>query len=170
MQFIDQAPAYRAKALTLNAAIDAGRARLTGSPGAQKIVACFRPELEIATAFDQAIHERVRFNDLPTPEKLDLMIAELLPGFYHPEDLGLTGRSTWTVRFLVDGTVERILRMDEEGLRAIDGTAATPDVELETDIMTLMAILRSVIADYHRATKTYAAPGRVAAIPPDDPN
>ncbi len=149
MQFIDQAQAYRAKSLSLDKAIAAGRASLTVEPGGQKVAACFRPELSEASAFDREINERVTFNDLPTGEKLDLMIAELLPRFFRPDRLAATGRDKWHVSFLIDGNIRRSLIIDASGVRAEDDTDLPPAVEIETDIMTLMAILRSVIADFH---------------------
>ncbi|MGD9865379.1 MAG: hypothetical protein AB7S99_19420 [Pseudodonghicola sp.] len=154
MRFIDQPPAYNRKSLPLETAIALGRADLFMAEGSDRLAVCFRPRLEVANAFDRAIDARLKFNDLSTPEKLDLMIAELLPGFYHPEFLPLTGRTFWAVRFVVDGTVRRTLAMDAGGIRAIDdprdGQDVVPAIELETDIMTLMAILRSFIAEFHR--------------------
>ena len=167
MQFIDQSPAYRAKSVTLDQAVATGRASLKLTPGCEKLGICFRPELEIANAFDRRIHERVKFNDLATGDKLDLMIDELLPDFYHPENLPLTGREVWTVRFVVDGSVERILRMDAEGLRRIERAEPAPAIELETDIVTLMAILRAAIAEFHQNRKDRAVPA-VAPDPGED--
>lgn len=158
MQFIDQAPAYRAKAVSPDAAIASGRARLDAVPGAERLAVCFRPELEIATAFDRSIHARLKFDVLPTDRKLDLMIDELLPGFFHPEALPMTGRARWVLRFVVDGTVTRTLQVDESGIRRIDGGDAPPDMLLETDIVTLMAMLRFCIADHHRSRKDRALP------------
>ena len=149
MQFIDQAPAYKHKSISLKKAVEMGRAKVTIAPECQQLGHCFHPELTAATGFDKRIDKKVKFNDLPTPEKLDLMIGELLPEFYHADQLPQTGREAWMARFLIDGDVERVLRMDAAGLQVVDATDETPDFELETDIMTLMAILRSVIAEYH---------------------
>ena len=149
MQFIDQAPAYRHKSISLKKAVEMGRAKVSVAPECQQLGHCLRPELTVATGFDKRIDKKVKFNDLPTPEKLDLMITELLPDFYHADQLPQTGREAWVARFLVDGDVERILQMDATGLHVVDVVEGEPDFELETDIMTLMAILRSVIAEYH---------------------
>ncbi len=149
MQFIDQASGYAVKSMSLNKAIAAGRATVQAEPDGARVAACFRPALDAATAFDRDINDRLRFNALSTPEKLDLMIAELLPRFFHAENLAKSGRDTWHVAFLIDGRVRRSLLIDAEGVRAVEKPPIPPAVEIETDIMTLMAILRSVIADYH---------------------
>ena len=150
MQFIDQSAAYSKKSISLANAVDAGRAKVEMQPGAEKLALCFRPELQVANAFDADINERLRFFELSTPEKLDLMIDELLPGFFHADLLPLTGGDRWSAHFVVDGDVHRTLIMDADGIRA---TEPAPDdisaFELETDIMTLLAILRATIADYH---------------------
>jgi len=149
MQFIDQAPDYKQKSITLNKAIGLGRAKLVAPQGSEKLLICFRPELDKANAFDRSISKRLAFNELSTPEKLDLLIKELLPTFYHPEFLPLTGQDTWVVHFLVDGSVHRTLQLDAEGIHTISSQDCDPALELETDIMTLMAILRSTIANFH---------------------
>ena len=141
MDFIDQAPAYRQKTLSLKQAIQSGRAKVTASDKSQKLAVCWRPELAAANAFDKSINTRVKFNELPTEEKLDLMIEELLPGFYHPQFLPLTGQDSWIVRFVVDGNILRTLKLDAAGIHTVNGQDWTPAFELETDIMTLMAIL-----------------------------
>ena len=161
MQFIDQSPAYSQKAMSLDRAIGSGRAVLRMSAECEALAVCFRPALEKASAFDRDINTRCVFNDLSTPEKLDLMIAELLPRFYHPELLPLTGRDTWTLRFLVDGKVSRVLQVDADGLRLSGDATATPDFELETDIMTLMAILRATIAQFHLNPAPYPDPAEI---------
>lgn len=149
MQFIDQAPAYKTKSISLAQAIKSGRAKLTAEDGSEKLLASFRPELTVATAFDSQIDGRLRFNDLSTAEKLDLLIADLLPGFFHAELLPDTGRDNWAARFIIDGTVSRTVQIDADGVRSTQAADITPAFELETDIMTLMAILRSVIAEFH---------------------
>lgn len=149
MQFIDQAPAYRQKSLSLKKAVELGRARVTSDPDTPKLGYCFRPELKIATGFDRKIDTQVSFNDLPTSEKLDLLITGLLPDFFHPDMLPQTGRDSWVARFVIDGNVFRTLKMDPSGIHAVDNSDMPPAFELETDIMTLMAILRSTIADFH---------------------
>lgn len=127
--------------------------------GAEKLALCFRPELEIANAFDARIDARLRFFELSTPAKLDLLIGELLPKFFHADLLPLTGRDSWSLRFLVDGDVDRTLVVDASGLRAVDtGQGGDPAFELETDIMTLLAMLRSVIADFHLKTPAVTNP------------
>ena len=150
MQFIDQSAAYSQKSISLERAIESGRVKMILQPGAEKLALCFRPELDVANAFDSAIDARLRFFELSTPEKLDLMIDELLPGFFHADLLPLTGRSSWSVLFVVDGDVHRTLTMDANGICATNPEQSeSPAIELETDIMTLLALLRSVIADYH---------------------
>lgn len=149
MQFIDQASGYAVKSMSLSKAVAAGRATLEMEPDGARVAACFRPALDAANAFDQEINERVKFNALTTPEKLDLMIAELLPRFFYADNFAKTGRDNWHVAFLVDGRVRRSLLIDADGVRAVEDPTMPPAVEIETDIMTLMAILRSVIADYH---------------------
>ena len=149
MQFIDQAAEYRVKSISLDKAIQLGRANLTVAPGGGKAVTCFRPELDAATGFDKDINEKVDFNALPTAEKLDLMIENLLPRFFRADKFENSGRDCWCARFLIDGRIERFVIVDKDGVRAIDGLNQTADFELETDVMTLMAILRSVIADFH---------------------
>ncbi|MHA6262360.1 hypothetical protein ACXYMO_04090 [Arenibacterium sp. CAU 1754] len=155
MQFIDQSSAYNRKSISLQQAIATERATLNADPDADKLVICFRPELKIAIAFDHDIDERVNFNDLPTPDKLDLLIDDLLPKFFHPDLLRLSGREEWYVRFLVDGSVERTLHLDDRGLHDVSGTDVTPAIELETDVVTLLAILRAVIADFHLRRPPY---------------
>lgn len=150
MQFIDQAPAYTAKSMSLAKAIENGRAMVALEPGGEKVAACFQPRLDAANEFDREINNRVNFNALPTPEKLDLMIDELLPRFFCADKFAKTGRDRWIVSFLIDGSVLRSLEIDADGVRAIENPNLPPAFALETDIMTLMAILRSVIADYHR--------------------
>ncbi|WP_316774124.1 hypothetical protein [Sedimentitalea todarodis] len=135
--------------MSLNTAIVAGRATLQMEPDGARIAACFRPTLEAANSFDREINERLKFNALTTPEKLDLMIAELLPRFFYADNFAKTGRDIWHVAFLVDGRHRRSLLIDADGVRAVDDPTIPPAVEIETDIMTLMAILRSVIAEYH---------------------
>ncbi len=148
MQFIDQSATYNRKSISLADAIKTGRANLFVAPGAEQLAKCFRPELSVAKGFDKSIDPRVKFADLSTPAKLDLMIDELLPGFFHPDLLAQTGRDTWQVRFVVDGDVQRDLHIDRDGIRAGDPDR-DPEIEVETDIVTLMAMLRAVIADYH---------------------
>lgn len=160
MQFIDQSSAYNRKSISLHEAIAAERATLSADDDADQLAICFRPELKTAIAFDHQIDERVNFNELPTPEKLDLLIDELLPKFFHPDLLPLTGRDDWHVRFLIDGSVERVLHMDDRGLHNVTGSDATPAIDLETDVVTLMAILRSIIADFHLHKPPYpSVPG-----------
>lgn len=158
MQFIDQSAAYNKKSISLPRAIELGRAKVTAGPDTGKIARCFRADLKVATDFDRAIDARLRFFDLSTPAKMDLMIDELLPGFYHPDLLAKTGRDRWTVRFVIDGDVDRCLTIDATGLGlATPEHARTPDAEIETDIMTLMAILRSLIAEHHLNTPDVTA-------------
>lgn len=149
MQFIDQSAAYSAKSMSLDKAIRAGRAQLSIAPGGAGAVTCFRPALQDATAFDSDINKRLDFNRLPTPEKLDLMIAELLPRFFRADKVAQSGRDSWLAAFLIDGRVERYVLVDKDGVHSVEPSERTPDFELETDIITLMAILRSVIADFH---------------------
>ena len=68
MQFIDQSAAYSQKSIPLDQATQSGRAKLVAVHGSEKLVLCFRPELEIANAFDRAIDARLRFFALPTPK------------------------------------------------------------------------------------------------------
>ncbi|MGR3660736.1 MAG: hypothetical protein ACU0CA_06035 [Paracoccaceae bacterium] len=149
MQFIDQAAAYTRKSISLEQALSSGRAKLTADPDWEKLAVCFRPELELANAFDRDIDARLSFKDLSTPAKLDLLIDELLPEFFHADLLALSGRDNWIVRFVVDGGIVRTLKIDSEGVHPVDGQDWIATFELETDIMTLFAILRSVIADFH---------------------
>jgi len=103
MQFIDQAAAYSKKSISLEQAIQSGRAKLVLQPGAEKLALCFRPELEIANAFDARIDARLRFFDLSTPAKLDLLIDELLPEFFHLDllpGLGLAGITYLVTRII----------------------------------------------------------------------
>lgn len=165
MQFIDQAQAYTAKSLSLEEAIRSGRAKLTSAPGSEKMLACFRPDLDVATAFDRNIDPRFRFNDLSTSAKLDLMIDELLPGFFHADLLPTTGRQVWNARFVIDGNVTRDLQIDPYGLHVLDSIDEEPSFELETDVMTLMAILRSIIADFHTKKLDLAAFGTDVVTP-----
>lgn len=159
MQFIDQAAAYSQKSISLTKAVDAGRAKLSAAPDAEKLALCFRPALKVASAFDTSIDARLKFFELSTLAKLDLLIEELLPGFFHADLLPLTGRDSWTVRFVIDADVHRTLFMDATGIRAIeDGQDTDPAIELETDVMTLLAILRSVIAEYHLKTPAVTNP------------
>lgn len=165
MQFIDQSAAYNRKSISLSEAIKAGRANLMLGPDAEKLAVCFRPELGVATAFDRAINGRLKFADLSTPAKLDLMIDELLPGFFHADMLAETGRDNWCVRFVVDGTVRRTLAMDANGVRATrDDPDQSPDIEIETDVVTLMAMLRSVIAQYHTNKPKKVLNAKVAGL------
>ncbi|MCF6231688.1 MAG: hypothetical protein L3J36_01085 [Rhodobacteraceae bacterium] len=43
------------------------------------------PDLEIANAFDARVDARLKFNNLTTSAKLDLLINDLLPDFFTPE-------------------------------------------------------------------------------------
>jgi len=63
MQFIDQSATYSKKSITLTTAIETERAKVTADPDAHKLNICFRPELEVANAFDAAIDARLRFFD-----------------------------------------------------------------------------------------------------------
>lgn len=155
MQFIDQSAAYTRKSITLDKALDAGRAKITAAPGSEKLAICFRPELKVAIAFDLEIDDRVNFKTLPTPDKLDLMIDELLPRFFHPDLLPLTGREVWHVRFVIDGNHRRTLRLDDHGLHDVSGEDPEAEVELETDILTLLALLRAQIAEFHHTRPPY---------------
>lgn len=155
MQFIDQSAAYTRKSITLDKALAAGRAKLTAEPGSDKLAICFRPELKIAIAFDLDIDDRVDFKTLPTPDKLDLMIDDLLPRFFHPDLLPLTGRAVWHVRFVIDGSHRRTLRLDDRGLHDVSRDDPPAEVELETDILTLMALLRAQIAEFHHTRPPY---------------
>lgn len=163
MQFIDQASAYNAKSLSLDQALKAGRAKLISTKGCEKMLACFHPDLESATGFDSNIDPKVKFNDMLTPDKLDLMIAKLLPGFYHADRLPNTGQDSWKARFVIDGNVVRTVQIDADGLRAVENDDEDPAFELETDIMTLMAILRNVIAAVHTKKLDLAAFGVATA-------
>lgn len=149
MQFIDQSAAYSVKSISLSKAISSGRAHLSVSPGGAKAVTCFCPGLHAATEFDREINEKLKFNALPTAEKLDLMIAELLPRFFRAEKVEQSGRKSWLALFLIDGRIERRLLVNQDGVSVVSATERKPDFELETDITTLMAILRSIIADFH---------------------
>ncbi|MDK3072589.1 hypothetical protein QO034_05660 [Sedimentitalea sp. JM2-8] len=149
MQFIDQSPAYAVKSMSLDKAIGSGRARTSVAPGGARALSCFRPELKAATAFDREINDRLDFNALPTPEKLDLLIDDLLPRFFQADKLAQSGRDRWLVSFLIDGRYERNLLIDAGGVHRVTDPDMPADISLETDIMTLMAILRSVIADVH---------------------
>jgi hypothetical protein len=165
MQFIDQSAAYNRKSISLADAVKAGRANLTLGPDAEKLGVCFRPELAVATAFDRSINTRLKFADLSTPDKLDLMIDELLPGFFHADILPRTGRDNWRVRFVVDGTVRRTLEIDANGVRATkEEPDQSTDIEVETDAVTLMAILRSVIAEYHTNKPRKVLNAKVAGL------
>lgn len=167
MQFIDQSATYSKKSITLATAIETDRAKVTADPDAHRLNICFRPELEVANAFDAAIDARLRFFDLTTSQKLDLFIDDLLPGFFHPDLLPLTGRESWTAHFVVDANVHRTLIMDAKGIRAVDPDPnQTPDFEMETDIMTLLALLRAVIADFHLNTPDFP-PAGIATVSPD---
>jgi len=168
MQFIDQSAAYSKKSISLADAVAVGRAKMELQPGADKLALCLRPELGVANAFDAGINERLRFFDLTTPEKLDLMIDELLPGFFHANLLPLTGAESWSVHFVVDGDVHRTLIMDADGIRATEpGPDDIPAFELETDIMTLLAILRATIADFHLNAPDFP-PAGIAELSPDE--
>ena len=149
MQFIDQSAAYRSKAISLQQAISSGRAQYRADTDAEGFGKCFRPDLEKATGFDKDIDGQVKFNGLTTPEKLDLMIEKLLPLFFVPGNLGASGRDSWDVHFLIDGASTRRLRFDDDGVRAVEDSNEPAAVALETDMATLMALLRWVIAQYH---------------------
>lgn len=166
MQFIDQSAAYTRKSITLDKALASGRAKMATKPGAERLAMCFRPELKVAISFDLDIEDRLVFNDLSTPDKLDLLIDELLPRFFHPDILVLTGKSVWYARFIVDGNVERLLRMDDRGLHDATGQKVPADVEIETDIVTLLALLRAAIAEYHMRRPPY--PELPVAEPDED--
>lgn len=166
MQFIDQSAAYTRKSITLDKALAAGRLKMTTTPGVERLATCFRPELKVAISFDLDIDERLDFNALSTADKLDLMIDELLPRFFHPDILVLTGKAVWYARFIVDGTVERLIRMDDGGLHDATGQKMRADVEFETDVMTLLALLRSEIAQYHHLRPPY--PDLPVAEPSED--
>ena len=169
MQFIDQSRAYARKAVTLDQALLEGRARLRAAPGSEAVLEASRPDRQVALAFDRAIHDRVDFDALSTPEKCDLMIGELLPGFFRPEDLDKTGRTLWRLSFTVDGFVTRHLELSAAGIAVVPSGTRAADIEIETDIVTLMAMLRAFIAQHHRRTRANGeAPGRVAALGPDD--
>jgi len=91
-----------------------------------------------------------------------------LPGFFHANLLPLTGRDSWTAHFVVDGNVHRTLIMDAKGIRSIDPAPDnTPDFELETDIMTLLALLRAAIADFHLNAPDFP-PAGIATSNPDE--
>ncbi len=166
MQFIDQSAAYNRKSITLQKAISAGRAKMSSKPGIERLAMCFRPELKVAISFDLDIEDRLVFDELSTPDKLDLMIDELLPRFFHPDILVLTGKTVWYAKFVVDGSVERLLRMDDRGLHNVTGQSIPADVEIETDIMTLLAMLRAAIAQYHVLRPPY--PDLPVAEPSED--
>lgn len=168
MQFIDQSAAYTQKSITLAQAVAAGRARVSAPEGAEKLAMCFRPELKVAIAFDLDIDERLDFNTLPAGEKLDLFAAELLPKFFHPDLIPITGRSEWHVRFVVDGSETRLLRMDGRGLHDVSHQDRGADIEIETDMVTLLAMLRSVIAEFHHRKPPYPRLPAGAGEEPDD--
>lgn len=168
MQFIDHAASYSKKSITLKQALADNRARLVAVKDAEDLVACFRPELKVAIAFDLDIEDRFDFNALPTPRKLDLMIDELLPRFFHPDLLALTSRPVWHVRFIVDGTNVRLLRLDENGLHNVSHLDEPAQIELDTDIVTLLAILRAVIARFHHLRPPYPQLPQSAYGPEDD--
>ena len=161
MQFIDQSAAYTQKSITLEKALSTNRAKMTAGPGADALAQCFRPDLKTAIAFDLDIDERLEFNALSTPEKLDLLIDELLPKFFHPDLLALTEQPIWHVRFVVDGSVERTLQLDDLGLHDVSSEELEPDIEFETDVLTLLALLRSAIAEFHVKQPPYpVVPGQ----------
>ena len=157
MQFIDQSAAYSRKSITLEDALASGRARISTKDGSEKLAVCFRPELKVAISFDLDIDERVDFNALSTPDKMDLMIDDLIPNFFHPDLLPLTGKDVWYIRFIIDGTVVRTLRFDDHGMHNVSQALldADPDVEVETDIVTLLALLRAEIAKFHHLRPPY---------------
>lgn len=157
MQFIDQSAAYTRKSITLDHALTTGRARIGAHNGSDKLAICFRPELKVAIAFDLDIDDRVDFNALPTTEKMDLMIDDLIPNFFHPDLLPLSGQDVWYVRFIIDGTVVRTLRFDDHSAYNVSHALldAEPDIELETDIVTLLALLRAEIARFHHTRPPY---------------
>lgn len=155
MQFIDQSPDYRQKSLSLKTAISKGRAKASFDPEFRMFGHCFRPELEIAKNFDRRIDKRLTFDELPTPQKADLLISELLPDFFVPEGLAASGRSVWSFRFLIDGDVERFLLADSSGLHRSEDDLAEVSFELETDILTLMSLLRWLISVYARDRRSF---------------
>jgi hypothetical protein len=168
MQFIDHASSYNKKSITLDRALAENRIRLDFEPGAEKLAQCFRPELKIAIAFDLEIEDRVKFNALPTNEKLDLLIDELLPRFFHPGLLLLTDRPVWHVRFVVDGQHVRVLRLDAFGLHLVPDDMNSADVEIDTDIVTLLALLRALIAEFHYTRPAYPELPQSAFGPDED--
>ena len=158
MQFIDQSSAYTRKSLPFTKAVAANRAKVIAEAGSDKLAICFRPELKTALAFDLDVEDRFDFNALPTAQKVDLLIDELLPRFFHPDLVVLTGRSVWHVRFVVDGTVERTLRLDDMGVHDVSHEPDIwPEIEIETDILTLLAMLRAEIARFHMTKPPYPA-------------
>lgn len=161
MQFIDQSPAYKRKSISFGKAVEANRVKLTAEAGSEKLAICFRPDLKTAIAFDLDIDERLDFNSLSTSEKIDLLIDDLLPKFCYPDLLPLTGRSVWNVRFVIDGTVERTLRFDEFGLHDVSHEDVWPEIEIETDVVTLLAMLRAEIARHHVTRPPYPEVPRV---------
>ena len=87
-----------------------------------------------------------------------MLVDELLPKFFHPDLVVLTGRSVWHVRFVVDGTVERTLRLDDMGVHDVSHEPDIwPEIEIETDILTLLAMLRAEIARFHMTKPPYPA-------------
>ena len=149
MQFIDQSATYRKKSIHLSQAVSDGRAQVKARPGAALLAECFRPELKIVNNFDKSIDKRLKFDDLPTDGKLDLLAAELLPAIFDPDALPDGDNGIWRVRFLIDGTVERVLHIDASGIHPAPCDDRANDIEIETDVVTLMAILRAAIADYY---------------------
>lgn len=155
MQFIDHAARFNRKSITLERALAEDRIKIAYQPGAEDLAQCFRPELKIAIAFDLEIEDRLKFNALPTGDKLDLLIDELLPRFFHPDLLILTDRPVWYIRFVVDGKFVRVLRLDEFGLHVDSRELDSPDVDIDTDIVTLLALLRALIAEFHYTKPAY---------------
>ena len=103
MQFIDQAARYNRKVVSVQQALREWRVSILAERGAEKLMDCFLPVLEVANAFDRSIAARMNFNALTTPEKLDLLIEELFPRFYVSEKLAQTGRDRWLVGMTIDG-------------------------------------------------------------------
>jgi hypothetical protein len=65
----------------------------------------------------------------------------------------------------VDGTARRTLEIDANGVRATkDDPNQSPDIEVETDVVTLMAMLRSVIAEYHTNKPMKVLNAKVAGL------
>ncbi len=151
MQFIDSSTAIHSNVMSVQKAIVTGRLDFKQATDIAEFAGLFRADREAAQSFDQRVEMLVDFSALSPAGKLDLLIDELLPRVFDAAGMAAFEQQAFVVRVTLNGGVERSLRFDGEGVTRVASDMGMPDLAFETDIETLLAVLRHQVVMSERA-------------------